>query len=101
MACGKWGFQPEGKDGCKTPMEISGISCCSHQLTPLSDHPDTMAKSSRASSVKKNNQRLKKTVFGPVETARNERLSAKLMALASQPKPPRTEMEIETDSMSR
>lgn len=48
---------------------------------------DKMAKSSRASSKKANNQRLKKGVFGPVETARQERLSAKLLELASQPKP--------------
>jgi Protein of unknown function (DUF2423) len=46
-----------------------------------------MAKSSRASSRKANNQRLKKVVFGPVETARAERLSVKLLELASQPKP--------------
>lgn len=58
-----------------------------------------MAKSARASSVKKNNQRLKKNVFGPVETARNNRLSAKLLELATQPKTPRTEMEIEQSSM--
>lgn len=31
--------------------------------------------------------RLKKGVFGPVEAARNERLSAKLLEIASQPKP--------------
>ena len=53
-----------------------------------------MAKSSRASSVKANNQRLKKNVFGPVEDARTARLSAKLLELAAQPKPQRdTEME--------
>ncbi|ROW12093.1 hypothetical protein VMCG_00134 [Cytospora schulzeri] len=46
-----------------------------------------MAKSSRASSTKANHLRLKKGVFGPVEAARNERLSAKLLELASQPKP--------------
>lgn len=46
-----------------------------------------MAKSSRASTLKANNQRLKKNVFGPVEAARNERLSAKLLALAAEPKP--------------
>ncbi|GAB1320753.1 hypothetical protein MFIFM68171_10963 [Madurella fahalii] len=48
-----------------------------------------MAKSARASTVKSNNQRLKKNVFGPVEAARAERLSAKLLAIASQPKPVR------------
>ncbi|KAH7349510.1 hypothetical protein B0T11DRAFT_289328 [Plectosphaerella cucumerina] len=46
-----------------------------------------MAKSSRAGSVKANNRRLKATVFGPVESARTERLSAKLLELAAQPKP--------------
>jgi len=56
-----------------------------------------MAKSSRSSRLKKNNQGLKKRVFGPVEAARSERLSAKLLALAQQPKPPRAEMEVEND----
>ncbi|KAI1085729.1 hypothetical protein F5B20DRAFT_15616 [Whalleya microplaca] len=50
-----------------------------------------MAKSSRASSRKANNQRLKSKVFSPVETARTERLSARLLELAAQPKPEKTE----------
>ncbi|KAL7626258.1 hypothetical protein AAE478_003028 [Parahypoxylon ruwenzoriense] len=50
-----------------------------------------MAKSARASSRKANNQRLKAKVFGPVESARAERLSAKILELAAQPKPPRPE----------
>jgi hypothetical protein len=52
-----------------------------------------MAKSSRASTIKSNNQRLKAKVFGPVESARAERLSAKLLELAAAPKPPRPEAE--------
>ncbi|KAI1437691.1 hypothetical protein GGR50DRAFT_691959 [Xylaria sp. CBS 124048] len=52
-----------------------------------------MAKSARASSRKVNNQRLKAKVFGPVETARNARLSAKLLELAAAPKPERPEGE--------
>lgn len=55
-------------------------------LQPHEPH-GKMAKSSRASTLKVNNQRLKKNVFGPVEAARNERLSAKLLALAAEPKP--------------
>lgn len=46
-----------------------------------------MAKSARASSRKANNRRLKKNVFGPVEAARVERLSAKLQALVAQERP--------------
>ncbi|KAI1429326.1 hypothetical protein F5Y12DRAFT_710232 [Xylaria sp. FL1777] len=46
-----------------------------------------MAKSSRASTRKANNQRLKSKVFGPVEAERNARLSAKLLELAAAPKP--------------
>ncbi|KAG9235505.1 hypothetical protein BJ875DRAFT_458898 [Amylocarpus encephaloides] len=46
-----------------------------------------MAKGARASVRKANNARLKQMVFGPVEAARNERLSAMLLELASQPKP--------------
>ncbi|KAF1822635.1 uncharacterized protein K489DRAFT_212565 [Dissoconium aciculare CBS 342.82] len=57
-----------------------------------------MAKSARASGIKKNKQALKKRVFGPVEIARNERLSAKLLALAKQPKPEREEMDVQLES---
>jgi hypothetical protein len=46
-----------------------------------------MAKGARASTKKANHQKLKSRVFGPVESARIERLSAKLLELASQPKP--------------
>lgn len=60
-----------------------------------------MAKGLRASRTKKNNQALSKRVFGPVEAARNERLSAKLLALAQQPKAPREEMEIEKGMQTR
>lgn len=53
-----------------------------------------MAKSSRASTRKANNQRLKENVFGPVEDARQQRLAAKLLEIASQPKPvPEKEMK--------
>lgn len=57
-----------------------------------------MAKSARSSAVKKNKQHLKRKVFGPAETARNDRLSSKLLELASQPKPPRAEMEVEDEA---
>jgi len=60
-----------------------------------------MAKGLRASRTKKNNQALSKRVFGPVEAARNERLSAKLLALAQQPKAPKEEMEIEKGTQTR
>lgn len=56
-----------------------------------------MAKSARASVTKKNNQALKRKVFGPAETARNDRLNAKLLELAQQPKPLRAEMDVEED----
>ena len=46
-----------------------------------------MAKSSRASVRKRNNQALRKTIFGPASDARTERLSAKLQELAAKPKP--------------
>lgn len=57
-----------------------------------------MGKGLRSSVNKTNNRKLKKNVFGPVETARTERLSQKLMELASQPKPPKSEMEVEESS---
>lgn len=46
-----------------------------------------MAKSARASVKKHNKTNLRHRVFAPVEQARNERLNAKLLELASQPKP--------------
>ncbi|KAK1149957.1 hypothetical protein N8T08_003513 [Aspergillus melleus] len=46
-----------------------------------------MAKSVRASVMKRNKAKLRATVFGPAVDARTERLSAKLQELASQPKP--------------
>ncbi|KAL1868465.1 hypothetical protein Daus18300_005898 [Diaporthe australafricana] len=53
-----------------------------------------MAKSQRSSVTKANNQRLKKNVFGPIEAARQQRLSARLLEIASQPKPvPEKEMK--------
>jgi hypothetical protein len=45
-----------------------------------------MAKGARASTTKANNARLKNRVFGPTEIARTERLSAKLLELAAQPR---------------
>ena len=58
-----------------------------------------MAKGARASTKKANNVRLKAGVFGPVETARNERLSAKLLELASQPKPKKDDIVVDTEGM--
>ena len=45
-----------------------------------------MAKGARSSTKKENNRRKYASVFSPVEAARNERLSAKLLELARQPK---------------
>lgn len=42
-----------------------------------------MAKGLRSSRNKANNSRLRSKVFGPIESARKERLSAKLVELAS------------------
>ena len=46
-----------------------------------------MAKGLRSSTKKANKTKLRSRVFGPVENARTERLSAKLLELASKPKP--------------
>ncbi len=55
-----------------------------------------MAKSARASTKKSNRTKLRARVFRPIEDARTQRLSAKLMALASQPRPDRLDaMEVE------
>ena len=46
-----------------------------------------MAKGLRASTRKRNNAKLRSTVFGPASDARTGRLSAKLQEIASQPRP--------------
>jgi len=57
-----------------------------------------MAKGLRASTRKRNNRKLVEKVFGPVEDARAERLSAKLQELAAQPRPERQKkMEIDVE----
>lgn len=56
-----------------------------------------MARSARATVIKRNSSVLRHKVFGPADDARTARLSAKLMELAQQPKPDKLieEMEIE------
>jgi hypothetical protein len=56
-----------------------------------------MAKGARASTKKANNAKLKSRVFGPVEAARTERLSAKLLELVSQPKPKQEDALMDTE----
>ncbi|KAI9672431.1 MAG: hypothetical protein M1829_004510 [Trizodia sp. TS-e1964] len=46
-----------------------------------------MAKSARASTKKASRSKLRSSVHAPVERARTDRLSAKLLALASEPLP--------------
>ncbi|KAF2093967.1 hypothetical protein NA57DRAFT_80972 [Rhizodiscina lignyota] len=54
-----------------------------------------MAKSARASTNKAKRSRLRAAVFGPVESARTQRLSERLQDLAAKPKPERPEMEVD------
>ncbi|KZZ90741.1 putative protein family UPF0642 [Moelleriella libera RCEF 2490] len=54
-----------------------------------------MAKSARSSRIKTNNRRKYDSVFSPAEVARNERLSAKLLELAKQPKPASVDVNME------
>ena len=56
-----------------------------------------MAKGLRASTRKRNNAKLRSTVFGPVIDARTERLSAKLQEIAAKPRPDQ-ERGMEVDS---
>lgn len=72
------------------------FTAISHTTTQLCTAK--MGKGLRSSVNKTNNRKLKKNVFGPVETARTERLSQKLLELASQPKPPKSDMEVEESS---
>lgn len=58
-----------------------------------------MAKSTRSHQRQKNNAALRKRVFAPVDQARAERLSEKLLQIASQPtekeRQKQNEMEVE------
>lgn len=57
-----------------------------------------MAKSRRSHTMKIKRRALSSRVFKPVEDARAERLSAKLLEIAQQPKPERPQaMEVEED----
>lgn len=56
-----------------------------------------MAKGLRASVKKNNKSKLRSKVFGPVVDARTERLSAKLLELAQQAKPAKSEMEVDSE----
>lgn len=58
-----------------------------------------MAKGLRASTNKANKTKLRSKVFAPVEIARNERLSAKLMEIASQRKSSSTS-DVKMDDMA-
>ena len=57
-----------------------------------------MAKGLRSSVKKSHRTKLRSRVFAPVEDARTERLSAKLLELASQPRPAKTDMELDEDN---
>ncbi|KID87474.1 putative protein family UPF0642, partial [Metarhizium majus ARSEF 297] len=57
-----------------------------------------MAKSSRSSTRKENNRRKAASVFSPAEVARNERLSAKLLELARQPKPESSDVNMDANA---
>ncbi|OAA34420.1 putative protein family UPF0642 [Metarhizium rileyi] len=59
-----------------------------------------MAKSSRSSTKKENNRRKAASVFSPAEVARNERLSAKLLELAKQPKPESSDVNMDANAIN-
>lgn len=60
-----------------------------------------MAKGLRSSRNKANNSKLRSTVFSRGEDARKERLSAKLLELASKPKPkPKRKREDDSDMIN-
>lgn len=56
-----------------------------------------MAKGLRATSKKNNRVKIRSRVYAPVDEARTERLSQRLLDLASQPKPAKTEMEVDAE----
>lgn len=56
-----------------------------------------MAKGLRATSKKNNRVKIRSRVYAPVDEARTERLSQRLLDLASQPKPAKTEMDVDAE----
>ncbi|KAF1981802.1 hypothetical protein K402DRAFT_398198 [Aulographum hederae CBS 113979] len=60
-----------------------------------------MSKGLRSTIKKQNKSRLRARVFGPVEAARTQRLSAKLVELAAQPKPESTKMELDKENQPK
>ena len=56
-----------------------------------------MAKSSRSSTKKNNNQRKAASIFAPAENARAERLSAKLLELAKSAKPESSDVKMNVE----
>ncbi|KAK2594434.1 hypothetical protein QQS21_007838 [Conoideocrella luteorostrata] len=60
-----------------------------------------MAKSTRSSTKKENNRRKYASVFSPAEAARNERLSAKLLKLARQPKPESSDVNMDATAFEK
>lgn len=73
---------------CEEELEIeSTVALCKIILSIPSHYSTTMAKGLRASTKKANKSLLRQNVFGPVEAARKERLSAKLIELASKSSP--------------
>ncbi|TID15849.1 hypothetical protein E6O75_ATG08907 [Venturia nashicola] len=56
-----------------------------------------MAKGLRATSKKNNRLKIRSRVYAPVDEARTERLSQRLLDLASQPKPAKTEMDVDAE----
>lgn len=95
-------FNPISRPNHTAHSIPAGVELSSFQHThppaEFSSNTAIMAKSARSSQIKANNRRLKKNVFGPIEAARNERLSAKLQELIAQPKPER-EVEVEMEAV--
>jgi hypothetical protein len=86
-----WQKRKERSLACQKGLGALGywaINWNSSKITSLSSTSLIliMAKGARASTKKANNAALKSKVFGPVEDARTQRLSAKLLELAQQPK---------------
>jgi hypothetical protein len=56
-----------------------------------------MAKGLRATTKKNNRVKIRARVYAPVDEARTERLSQKLLELASQPRPGKTDMDVDAE----
>ena len=90
-------LHPRSRSPSRTNTTEAGQKTGENRRAYIRSYSGEMAKGLRASTRKRNNAKLRATVFGPAYDARTERLSAKLQEIASRPRPDQ-ERVMEVDS---